>query len=137
MSERDTGRPGDEIGGTKEERSAAAPLVIAAVVGAVSWFTASAMSGRREAWDASLYWMLVYPAAIAVSALLGHQYPARAWRWPVALFAGQFVAMLVRNGELGGLWPLGLLLFGVLALPALLAAYVAARIGRRSAGGAP
>jgi hypothetical protein len=36
--------------------------------------------------------------------------------------------MAIRNGELGGLWPLGLVLFAVLSLPGMLAAHVAARL---------
>jgi hypothetical protein len=46
------------------------------------------------------------------------------------LFAGQFVAMVIRSDELGGLWPLGLVLFGVLALPAIVAARIAARFAQ-------
>ncbi|HQR21110.1 MAG TPA: hypothetical protein PKV98_09590 [Burkholderiaceae bacterium] len=110
------------------------PVLIAAAIGAALWIAASVVSGRREAWDASAYWALAYPAAIVASALLGYFFPTRAWRWPLALFAAQFVAMVVRNGELGGLWPLGLMLFAVLALPSMLAAHVAARIGRGSTG---
>jgi len=108
-------------------------MLIAAVVGAALWVAVSMMSGRGEAWDSSAYWALAYPLAILVSALLGYFYPERTWRWPLVLFAAQFVAMVVRSSELGGLWPLGLVMFGILSLPAVLAARLAARLGRRSA----
>lgn len=42
--------------------------------------------------------------------------------------------MCLRNGELGGLWPLGMIMFAVIALPGVLAAHIAARFGRRPDG---
>lgn len=52
----------------------------------------------------------------------------RTWRWPLVLFEAQFIAMCLRNGELGNLWPMGMLLFAVISLPGMLAAKVAARL---------
>ena len=54
----------------------------------------------------------------------------------LVLFASQFLAMCVRNGELGSLWPLGLALFAVLALPGVVLATVAARFRRAPDQGA-
>jgi hypothetical protein len=100
---------------------------IAFAAGIVIWFAATAASGRREAWDAGIYWMLFYPLAIAVAALLGYRHPDRPWRWAVTLFLAQFVAMGLRSGEIGSLAPLGLVVFGMLSLPAVAAARFAAR----------
>jgi hypothetical protein len=100
---------------------------LAVVLGAVLWIGASVLGGRREAWDSAAYWALAYPLALLAAALLGWRFPDRPARWAWLLFAGQFVGMVLRNGELGGLWPLGLVLFGVLALPAVLLARLAAR----------
>jgi len=58
-------------------------------------------------------------------------FPDRPWRWALLLFSGQFLGMCVRNGEIGNLWPLGLLAFGFLALPAVLAAFLAAKLASR------
>jgi peptidoglycan/LPS O-acetylase OafA/YrhL len=103
------------------------PVAIAVIVGMLLWFAASAISGEREPWDASIYWVVAYPITIFASGLLGYFHPHRPWRWAILLFAAQFVAMCIRNGELGNLWPLGMLLFVVIALPAMLAAKVASR----------
>ena len=111
------------------------PFVIAAVLGAALWFGISMLTGRREPWDAGAYWALAYPAAIVTAALLGYFYPERPWRWPAVLFASQFLAMCIRNGELGNLWPLGIAMFAILAVPAVIAARLAARFSRRSARG--
>ena len=114
-------------------RRALAPVAIAAVVGVVLWLAASALTGRREPWDGSAYWVVVYPLAILASARLGYSYPERSWRWVLVLFESQFLAMCVRNGELGNLWPMGMALFAVIALPGIGAAWVASRL-HRSAG---
>ena len=115
-----------------ERRSPAAPLLIALVAGAALWSGVSMLTGKREAWDASAYWAGAYPAAILISALLGYRYPDRPWRWVLVLFGSQFLAMSLRNGELGGLWPLGILMFGLIALPGVLAAKVASGFSRES-----
>jgi hypothetical protein len=108
-------------------RRSAPPLILAFIAGVVLWFVASAISGRREPWDGVAYWIVAYPIAILASALLGYRYPQRPWRWAIMLFESQFLAMIVRNGELGNLWPLGMLAFAAIALPAVLAAWLAAR----------
>lgn len=111
------------------------PYAVAAIAGVTLWIGASVISGKREPWDAAIYWTTVYPIAIVLSALLGFAYPKATWRWPLALFLFQFVGMVIRNGELGGLWPLGLVLFAVLSIPGILAARLAAwlraRLGRQ------
>lgn len=109
------------------------PYAIAAIVGTALWIGASLISGKREAWDAAVYWTTAYPIAIALSGLLGFAYPQATWRWPLAIFLFQFVGMVIRNGELGGLWPLGMMMFAVLSIPGMLfarlAAWLRARLG--------
>jgi peptidoglycan/LPS O-acetylase OafA/YrhL len=114
-----------------KQRGATVPLTIAVVFGAALWFIASALVGKREAWDASAYWALAYPAAILVSGLLGYLYPERPWRWAIALFEAQALAMGIRNGELGNLFPLGMVLFAAIAVPGVVAATLASRRSRR------
>jgi hypothetical protein len=114
------------------ERNCALPFAIAVASGMALWFAASLASGPREAWDAAPYWVAAYPLALLAAACLGYACPERAKRLAVVLFAAQFVAMCIRNGELGNLWPLGLALFTVLALPAAVAARLAARLRRRT-----
>ena len=109
------------------QRKTQGAAVLAAVVGAGLWLLATVLSGRREPWDGGGYWMVAYPLALLACAALGRLFPQRPWRWPLLLFAGQFLALCVRNGELGNLWPLGLVLFGLLALPGVFFAALAAR----------
>ncbi|MGC4084679.1 MAG: hypothetical protein QM736_21830 [Vicinamibacterales bacterium] len=110
------------------ERKTAVPLCVALVIGVALWIAASLATGKREPWDASVYWTVAYPLALVASAGLGFVFHDRPWRWGLALFEGQFVGMVIRNGELGGLWPLGMALFAIIALPAIGAAHVAASL---------
>ncbi|MGZ5194944.1 MAG: hypothetical protein ACXWJM_07035 [Ramlibacter sp.] len=113
------------------DSSALAPAAVAAVAGVALFAVAAVLTGKREPWDASLYWAVFYPASILVSALLGYVYPQRPWRWAIVLFEAQFLAMCIRTGELGNLWPFGMALFAVVALPAVAAAHLAARLSRQ------
>jgi len=114
----------------------ALPLAIAAVAGVALWLGASLISGKREAWDAAIYWTAAYPLAVILSGLLGFLFPQRPWRWALALFLFQFVGMAIRNGELGGLWPLGLIMFSVLSVPGILLALGASWLRAKLKGSA-
>ncbi len=107
------------------------PYAIAVVGGMLLMFVAAEVSGRREAWDSGMYWTLFYPLSIAACGVLGYLFPVRPWRWALAFFLGQCCAMLLRNGELGNLFPLGLALFGILSLPGVAVATFGAKLKGR------
>lgn len=80
------------------------------------WLLVSVARGGGEAWDAPAYWSVGLPAiylAGGVAACL-----TRASVWNLALWSGlgQFVGLLLTASGLS-LWPLGLVLLGVLSLP--------------------
>jgi hypothetical protein len=113
-----------------ERRGGASVLAAAAAVGFVLWFLASAFVDRREAWDSGLYWIAFYPLALAACGFFGLRYPDRPWRFALAVFFGQCLALGIRNGELGNLFPLGLITFGVIALPGIALAFIASKAGQ-------
>jgi len=108
-------------------------LVIAAASGAAVWIILSKVSHRREAWDSELYFLIGIPVVCVVAACLAYIEPERSWRWAVTPFAAQAIWMVVSQG-LGNMFPLGLVVFFVLSIPALLAASLGAFLGRRRAG---
>ncbi len=107
-------------------------LIAAAAGGALIWVLISTASGKREAWDSGLYFAVGMPAVCLLAGALGFLEPKRTWRWGLAPLAGQFFAMLLMVGP-GSLLPLGIIVFGVLAIPpmivARLAAFVRIRVG--------
>jgi len=109
-------------------------FVIAAMAGVAIWSLAGLVIPRREPWDAGLYWACFYPMAVAVAAVLGYRFPQRPEALAIIVFEAQFLAMCVRNGELGNLWPIGMLLFAVVALPGVAAAKLVARRSPFKAG---
>jgi peptidoglycan/LPS O-acetylase OafA/YrhL len=104
---------------------------VAAASGAALWILTAVVSGRGEAWDSSLYWTVAYPAAIVVAGILGYRSPKRAWRWGLTVMLVQAVVLAVTSASFG-LLPLGLILFGVLALPAIGSAALCARLRARA-----
>ncbi|HZJ12235.1 MAG TPA: hypothetical protein VFD26_06235 [Methyloceanibacter sp.] len=97
-------------------RSDIVPAVLAVILGAADWELTRQIVHRREAWDDPLYWQLGYPVLLLAAFLMGMVWRDRPWRWVVGLIAG----------------PAGLIMFALLALPCLLAAYVGRWIGERA-----
>lgn len=102
---------------------------VALVSGLVLWAATSALSGRREPWDWSGYWTVSYPLALLLAGVLGALFPQRPWRWALVVIFSQMIVMLF-GGSGFGLLPLGLILLGVLSLPAIAVAKLGARLRR-------
>ncbi|MDG4594707.1 MAG: hypothetical protein P9F75_03270 [Candidatus Contendobacter sp.] len=101
-------------------------VIFAILAGIALWGLAALVTTKREPWDDSIYWVAIYPLAIGISAMLAFRYPQNPILLTLVVFQSQLLAMCVRSGELGNLWPLGMALFAVIALPGMLAAKVAA-----------
>lgn len=98
--------------------------------GALLWLVAAVASGKREAWDASVYWTVAYPLSIALAGVLGYRVPGKPWRWGLAVMWAQALVLIVSGSDFG-LLPLGLIMFSILALPAIFVATLAARFRLR------
>jgi hypothetical protein len=85
-------------------------------------------SGRREAWDSEQYWTLGLPIALAVSLAVGFLSRGSAWLWTAAIVPSQVLTMMVRSGELGGLWPLAFALSTILSAPFVIAAFLGSKL---------
>jgi peptidoglycan/LPS O-acetylase OafA/YrhL len=116
----------------KDSVSDRAAWVLSLLAGAIGWLALATSSGR-EAWDVPQYFTVLVPAAVVVSGLLGFLVPRRAWRWGLGLFAGQATVAFALDPT-GGLLPLGLLVFGFLSIPAVIAAALGAFVSRRLPG---
>jgi len=103
----------------------------AIVGGAILWLAAAGISGKREAWDSSIYWAVAYPLGIVLAGGLGYWVPEKPWRWGLAVMLAQAVALSAAGSDFG-LLPLGLMMFSILALPAIGVAALMARLRLRS-----
>ena len=107
------------------------PLWLAAGAGAVLWGAGTLMAGGREAWDTPMYLLMIYPLSLLVSGLLAHRHPDRATGIGFAVFGGQASVLFVLNPN-GGMLPLGLIMFALMALPAVFVARLVARRKRKA-----
>ena len=116
--------------------SNAVPVAIATVAGILAWDLVRLIGARREAWDDPNYWVVGYPLMLATAFMLGLGFPERPWRWALVIVAAQagwalFLGMAT-DGSVS-LFPLGLAMFAVLALPCVAAAYAGQWLARRLA----
>jgi len=113
--------------------SAPATAVLSVLTGAALEVAIGALSGRGEAWDSDQYWTLGLPLAALASGVLGYLASERAWIWTLLIVPGQVMTMVVRSGELGGLWPLTVALSAILSAPFVLVAFIGSRLRPRHA----
>ncbi len=102
-------------------------IIAGIVVGVALEVGIHALSGRREAWDSPEFWTIGIPSALAVSIVIGFLSRSRDWIWTFVIVPSQVTIMIVRSGEIGGLWPLAMILSSVLGVPFVIAAFVGSR----------
>jgi hypothetical protein len=99
------------------------------------WFGIARYTGQEEAWDHVLYLRAGLPFLALVVLTLGYANPVRPWRWAVTAGATQVVAAFVSNPALGSLAPIGLVLFALITVGLVLAAYLGSAWARRARPG--
>src|SRR5262245_61957694 len=105
------------------------PLVILCLaIGIVLELGVHALSGGGEAWDSAQYWTVGLPLAIIAAGGLGFVSRQRDWLFTFAIVPSQVLTMMVRSGEIGGLWPLTVILSAILSAPFVVAAFVGSRL---------
>lgn len=105
-------------------------FALALATGAAAWFGVAWMSGRREAWDAPLFTSLGLPLAYGACLGLGFFGSRQAWRWPMLVFGALSASAIL--GAPGGLtlWPLTLMLLGLMTAVGLVPTYVGVGLRR-------
>jgi hypothetical protein len=108
---------------------------LAIVTGVLLELGVHALSGRQEAWDSAQYWTMGLPAAALVSIAIGYLSKQSDWLWAFAIVPSQVLTMMVRNGDIGNLWPLAVILSSILSAPFVVASFIGSRFRpTRSAG---
>src|SRR5690606_32750658 len=106
------------------------PYAISLTAGLVLWSATAIVADGREPWDAESYWSASYPLAVVLAGVLGALFPDRPWRWALALMLSQIVVLAVNARDLS-LLPAGVILLGILSLPAVGLAKLGAWIRKR------
>jgi hypothetical protein len=107
------------------------PYGAACVSGILVWNLVSSLSGQPEAWDSESYLFFGIPALCLVACALGFIEPRRPWRWGIVQTLGQAVWMFASQG-VGNFWPLGIVAFGLFAIPSIVAGGLGALIAKLS-----
>lgn len=108
-------------------------FALAILVGAGAWFGVVVLGGRREAWDAPEFTALGLPLAYGACLVLGFFGSRQAWRWPALVFGALAASAVLGGGGDLTLWPLTLLLLGLMAAIGLIPTYVGVGLRRVSA----
>lgn len=106
------------------------PYVISFIAGLAICLFIAVTSGRKEAWDAPIYFTIGIPAMCVVIFAISYKFPQRAWRWALSMAIGQSVAMVLGGGS-ASLWPLAIIAMTVVSLPQFIAAKVASGIAQK------
>jgi len=107
-------------------------IILSLATGVTLELGVAAVSGRREAWDSGVFWIVGFPAALLAACAIGYLAGRRGWFWTGLIVPTQVLTMMVRNGEVSGLWPLTFALSSILGAPFLAAAFIGSRFRPRS-----
>lgn len=108
------------------------PYATAALAGLVVCLAITITTGRKEAWDSGVYFVVGIPLMCVLIFALSYLFPIRAWRWTLSMAVGQSVAVALGGGSLS-LWPLSIVAITVVSLPQLVAGSVASTLAKRKA----
>ena len=80
------------------------------------WLVISAITRRREAWDSGVFLSFGVPVMLLLNAAAGFVEPERIRLKGLISVSLQPAAMMVKAGEVGSMFPLGLMMFLILGL---------------------
>lgn len=106
------------------------PYAISFIAGLAICLSITLISGRKEAWDAPIYFTFGIPLMCLVIFALGYWFPQRAWRWALSMAIGQSLALALGGGS-AALWPLAVIAMTVVSLPQFIVAVIASRIAKK------
>lgn len=97
------------------------------IVSLFFWAVVSAVSEGKEPWDLANYWTLIYPAALALSAILGTVLKRAQWSAGAVVMLAQIPVILVISDE-SSLLAVGLMYAAVLSIPAMTLSWLAGKL---------
>jgi hypothetical protein len=105
----------------------------AALAGLVICLVITIATGRREAWDTPVYFVVGIPLMCMAIFAISYLFPIRAWRWTFSMAVGQSLAIASGGGDLS-LWPLSIIAIMIVSVPQFVAGLVASKLAKRKVG---
>jgi len=102
-------------------------VFVGALVGLLVCLSLTVITGDDTAWDSQLYYFIGIPVMAVIAYFLGYSFPTGAWRWVLAMVAGQFCSILLVN-DLIALWWLTLGFLLVVSIPQFIAALIGSQV---------
>jgi hypothetical protein len=112
----------------------AVPYAAAAFSGLAVCLVIAAATGRREAWDSGLYFLVGIPMMCVAILAISRRFPHRTWRWTLSMAVGQGLSMAIAGSDLS-LWPLSIIAMTVVSVPQFITGFVTGRMARARRGG--
>jgi hypothetical protein len=106
-------------------------VVALLIISGLYWQLACQVAAVKEPWDAAAYWTIWYPVSLPVSALAGLFFKPRAW-WAGLLITFAQLPIMWLNNETGPLVAVGIVFLFVIAIPAIAASAITARIANHA-----
>lgn len=108
------------------------PVLASALGGFLVCLAISIVTGRKEAWDADVYFSIGIPVMCLIIFVVAFRYPHRAWRWTLWMAAGQAGAISTSGHSLS-LWPLAIVATMVMSIPQFVTGTIASKLAQRRA----
>lgn len=108
-------------------------IILICVVGIVFWSVVSMLSGAAEPWDAASFWTLIYPAALALSVVLGATFQRSSLSAGAIVMFAQLLVVMASAG-ISPLLAVGVMYVAVLSVPAMVLSWIAGRLRRFYSG---
>ena len=96
------------------------------VVSLFFWTVVSAITGAEEPWDLASYWTIIYPAALALSVILGAVPRSAQWSAGGVVMLSQIPVVLAISGT-SPLLGVGIIYAAFLSIPAIMLSWLASK----------
>ncbi len=106
------------------------PYVASALAGLGVCLAITLVTGKKEAWDSSVYFYVGIPIMCALIFAISYFFPTHAWRWTLSMAVGQSLAIVSGGGSLN-LWPLSIVAMTIVSIPQFVTGFVASLLGAR------
>ncbi|AZF12533.1 hypothetical protein C4J93_4366 [Pseudomonas sp. R2-37-08W] len=97
------------------------------VVSLFFWTVVSTITATKEPWDLASYWTIIYPAALALSVILGAVLKSAQWSAGAVVMLAQIPVILVTS-DASPLLAVGILYAAVLSIPAITLSWLAGKV---------